>query len=105
MSAPERSPHQTLIWLRRRLPISARMRPVLLARAKALANDPMLQPRCRIVSVYEAAPGSVVCHLEYVARESTPHFIVAPLSQVSFGRGHPLTRMLAPLRHQSGGRF
>ncbi len=105
MSAPKIPPHQALAWLRRRLPMSARMRPDLLERAKVAAHDAWLQPTCRIVSVYEAAPGSVICHLEYVARESTPHLIVAPLSQVSFGRGHPLTRMLAPLRHQSGGRF
>jgi hypothetical protein len=96
-AAPRLSPHQTLALLRRRLPLSARMRPVLLERAKAAAHDPLLQPICRVTNIYETEPGLVICHLEYVSRAEATHLIVAPLSQVSFGRGHPLTKLLAPL--------
>lgn len=105
MSASTPPSSQALDWLRRRLPISARMRPVLLERAKAAAHDSMLRPTCRVTNVYEAAPGYVICHLEFVARENATHLIVAPLSQISFGRSHPLTRLLAPLRGAKEGAF
>jgi len=98
MSAPSLTPDQALVWLRRRLPVSARMRPSLLKHAKATSRSPMISPNCRITGLQEVGSGTVICYVEYFTRESMKRLLVAPLSQLSFGRGHPLSRLFATTR-------
>jgi hypothetical protein len=96
--APEKS--RVVAFLRRRLPIPARMRPALLAQARAVSHDPAISPHCLVTGFYEVAPGALMCQLEFVAAANSRHVMVAPLSHVAFGRGHPVSRIVAPLRAQ-----
>lgn len=103
MNLETAAPTQVVAYLRRRLPLPALMRPPLLERARAVSHDPHVSPRCVLIGIFEAPPRRLMCHVEFSACDHAKRGIVAPLEQISFGRSHPLTRIVAALHVHDRG--
>ncbi|OAI30212.1 hypothetical protein A1351_09950 [Methylosinus sp. R-45379] len=79
------------------LPARARMRPILRRKAQSLVHTGALSPDCIVTSIFETGE-SVMCVTQFAFGGGARHTLIAPLAQLAFDRGGPLSKEIDLLR-------
>jgi hypothetical protein len=79
------------------LPARARMRPTLRRKAQSLVQRGDLSPDCVVTSIFEMGE-SVMCVTQFAPGGGARQTLIAPLAQLAFDRGGPLSKEIDLLR-------
>jgi hypothetical protein len=85
------------------LPARARMRPTLRRKAQSLAHRGDLAPDCIVTSIFEMGE-SVMCVTQFAFGGGARQTLIAPLTQLAFDRGGPLSKEIDLLRARNATR-
>ncbi len=95
-----------LIWrLQRSLPLPAHGRPALLIFLRAHKALKQRSPRLTVINIFDAGGASgLMCQFIVEDMIESRRIFVAPISQFSFERGHPIRQQIAAYqRHRVSG--
>ncbi|HEY8063467.1 MAG TPA: hypothetical protein VIF40_01900 [Methylosinus sp.] len=85
------------------LPVRARMRPPLRRKAQSLVHRGDLAPDCVVTSIFEMGE-AVMCVTQFTFGGEARQTLIAPLTQLAFDRGGPLSKEIDLLRARNGMR-
>jgi len=85
--------------LRRLLPFKAWARPALSASLRKFHSPQKVGQSFIVSSIFDAGrQQGIMCKLEIPDAATGPHSIVVPITQITFGRGCPISREIAAYR-------
>jgi hypothetical protein len=85
------------------LPARARMRPPLRRKAQSLVHRVDLSPDCVVTSIFEMGE-AVMCVTQFAFGGGARQTLIAPLTQLAFDRGGPLSKEIDLLRARGSTR-
>lgn len=87
---------QSLSRFRRLLPLTAHPRPSLVAFLRPRHAIQRRYARLKVTNIFYAdSSRELICQFMIADDERSKNTFVAPLSQLAFGRGHPISREIA----------